>query len=115
MKDIWRILRFTKELKSYYVGISVFTVLLAIMTQLTPLLTKGAVDEIAKLVGGGEASVALVALFATLLFLTDVGQTFVSNIGAYIGDMMSVKLQQLLSQRYYQHVLSLPQRYFDTE
>jgi ATP-binding cassette subfamily B protein len=28
---------------------------------------------------------------------------------------MAVKLQKLLSQRYYEHVLSLPQKYFDTE
>ncbi|MEK7152946.1 MAG: ABC transporter ATP-binding protein, partial [Patescibacteria group bacterium] len=115
MKDIWRIIRFTKSLWRYYAGISFFTVLLAVMTQLQPLLTKGAIDEITKLVNGGHADVMLVAVFAALIFLTDVGQTLLSNIGGYIGDMMSVKLQQLLSNRYYAHVLSLPQRYFDTE
>jgi ATP-binding cassette subfamily B protein len=115
MREIWRIIRFTKPLSRYYAGISVFTVLLAVMTQLQPLLTKGAIDEITKLVNGGEADVALVALFAVLIFVTDVAQTLLSNVGGHIGDMMAVKLQQLLSKRYYEHVLSLPQRYFDTE
>lgn len=115
MKDIWRILRFTKSLWRYYLGISLFTVLLAVMTQLQPLFTKGAIDQITKITDGGRADVKLVAIFAGLIFLTDLGQTLLSNISGYIGDMMSVKLQRLLSQRYYEHILSLPQRYFDTE
>ena len=115
MAQIWRIITFTKSLWRHYAGISIFTVLLAIMTQVQPLLTKGAVDEITKLTNGGHADVSQVALFAILIFLTDVGQTLLSNVGGYIGDMMSAKLQQLLSQRYYEHVLSLPQSYFDTE
>lgn len=115
MKDIWRIIRFTSELKAHYVGVSVFTVLLAVVAQLQPLFTKGAIDEISKLLTGGEASVPLVAMFAVLIFVTDVLQTLLSNFGGYIGDMLSAKLRQLLSQRYYEHLLSLPQRYFDTE
>ncbi len=115
MKDIWRIIRFTKSLWRYYAGISAFTILLAVMTQLQPLFTKGAIDQVAKLTAGGHANVTLVAVFAGLIFLTDLGQTLISNVSGYIGDIMSVKLQQLLSQHYYQHILSLPQRYFDTE
>ena len=115
MKEIWRIIRFTKELWRYYLGISLFTILLAVMTQLQPLFTKGAIDQVSKLTTGGAVDVTLVAIFAGLIFLTDLGQTMISNVSGYIGDMMSVKLQQLMSQRYYAHILSLPQRYFDTE
>lgn len=111
MKDIWRIISFTKELRPYYTAISFFTILLAAMTQLQPLLTKAAIDQMQ----GGHADVKTVALYAVLIFLTDFGQTIFSNWGGYIGDIMAVKLQQLLSQRYYEHVLSLPQKYFDTE
>ena len=115
MRDIWRIIRFTKGLWRYYVGISIFTVLLAVMTQLQPLFTKGAIDQVTKLTTHGHVNVTLVAVFAGAIFLTDVGQTLLSNISGYIGDLMSVKLQQYLSQRYYEHILSLPQQYFDTE
>jgi ATP-binding cassette subfamily B protein len=115
MREIWRIIRFTKDLRGYYTGISVFTIIVSLTTVITPLLTKGAIDEITKLLHGGQANVTLVAIFAALIFLADVAQTFMSNIGGYLGDMLSAKLQQLLSQRYYAHVLSLPQRYFDTE
>ena len=85
------------------------------MAQLQPLLTKFAVDEMVKLAGGGQADVGFVALMAFLIFLTDAGQTLFSNIGGYWGDMLMIKLKQQLSERYYSHLLTLPQKYFDTE
>jgi len=115
MKEIWRIIRFTRSLWRYYLGVSVFTVLLAVNNQLLPLLTKGAIDQVTKIASGGHANVKLVAVFAILIFVTDVVATFLSNIGGYLGDMLAIKLQRFMSQRYYEHLLSLPQKYFDTE
>ena len=115
MKQIGRILKFTSTLWQYYVLISVFTILVALMSQLQPLFTKGAVDLITKLLSGGKADVALVAVFAGAIFLSDIGQTFLSNIGGYFGDMLAIKVRRLMSRRYYEHLLSLPQSYFDKE
>lgn len=114
MSSLWRIIRFTRDLWRYYAGISVFTILLAGISQLQPLFTKGAIDQISK-PSGGHVDVKLVALFAVLIFVTDVLTTLMSNFGGYLGDLMAAHLQQDLSQRYYEHILSLPQRYFDTE
>lgn len=115
MRQLWRIVRFTKELWPYYVAISAFTILLSLMSQLQPLFTKAAIDQITKLIGGGHANVKLVALFAVLIFLTDVGQTLLSNVSGFLGDVMSTKLEKIMGEHYYEHVLSLSQRYFDTE
>ncbi len=115
MKEIMRILRFTKELKAYYVGIAVMTVLLAAMSQLGPLLTKAAIDRISQGQATGAVQIGAVAFFAFLIFLTDLGQTYFSNVSGHLGDMMAIKLKQLMSKRYYGHLMSLPQRYFDTE
>ncbi|MFA5003873.1 MAG: ABC transporter ATP-binding protein [Candidatus Saccharimonadales bacterium] len=115
MKSIWRIIRFTRELWPYYAGVSVFTILLAAMSQLVPLFTKGAIDQISKLLAGGHANVKLVAIFAILIFITDVGQTLFSNFGGYLGDILSAKINKSMSQRYFEHLLELPQKYFDTE
>ena len=90
MKDIWRIIKFTGELWRYYVAVSLFTILLAGMSQLQPLFTKGAVDQVAKLLQGGHADVKLVAIFAAAIFLTDFGQTIFSNIAGFIGDVLFV-------------------------
>ncbi len=115
MKYIWRIIKYTGSLWRYYVAIGLFTILLAAMSQLVPLFTKGAIDQITKLAGGGHANVKLVALFAALIFLTDIGQTIFSNIGGYLGDILAIKLKQFMSASYYQHLMSLPQTYFDRE
>src|ERR1035437_9152332 len=63
MRDIWKIIRFTRDLWRYYVAISLFTILIAIVNQLQPLFTKGAIDQITKL-SGGHVDVLLVASFA---------------------------------------------------
>lgn len=108
-------MRFCGNLWPYYLAISIFTIVVAAVSQLQPLLTKLAVDEITKLAGGGQADIGFVAVLAVLLFVTDIGQTLFSNIGGYLGDMLMIKLKRQLSERYYQHLLSLPQKYFDTE
>lgn len=116
MRQLWRIIRFSRELWPYYAAISVFTILLSLMSQLQPLFTKAAIDLITNaLKAGTKPDVPLVAFYAILFFVTDVGQTLFSNIGGFIGDMMSARLQKIMSQRYYEHVLGLSQSYFDTE
>jgi ATP-binding cassette, subfamily B, bacterial len=115
MREIWRIVKFTRELWRYYVAIGVFTILLSVMSQLQPLFTKGAIDQITKGLSGGQASVTVVAVFAVLIFLTDFGQTIFSNIAGFMGDILSARLRRAMSERYYQHLMTLPQSYFDQE
>lgn len=115
MKDIWRIIQVTASLRKYYLGISGMTILVAVMTQAQPLFTKVALDEITEIVKGGQAEVSVVAWMATAIFVTDILQTLLSNVSGYWGDMMAVRMQKLLSERYYEHLLRLPQRYFDNE
>lgn len=115
MKQIWKIITFTSSLRKYYVGISIFTILLAVMSQMVPLITKAAIDEITKSTTTGDVNVLLVAFFAFLIFLTDIGQTYLGNISGYWGDILSIQLRKNLSSRYYEHLLSLPQKYFDTQ
>lgn len=115
MNQILRIVKYTKSLWRYYLAIGVFTILLSAMSQLQPLLTKGAIDQITKIIGGGHANVKLVAIFAVLIFITDLGQTLFSNFAGYIGDIFSARLRKIMSDRYFEHLMKLPQSYFDNE
>jgi ATP-binding cassette subfamily B protein len=112
MRYLLRILGLARELKRYYVVIGVLTILLALMNVVQPLLTGWAIDEIKK---GTHASVNHVMILAGLIFLSDVLATIFSNIGGYFGDQMSLMLNRILSRKYYEHLLTLPQAYFDTE
>jgi ATP-binding cassette subfamily B protein len=116
MKHIWRIIRTTSGLWRYYLAISTFTILLAAMSQVVPIITKAAIDLITSASGKhSHIDITTIALYAFLIFLTDLGTTFFSNISGYYGDVMSSKLTMVLSERYYQHLLKLSQSYFDTE
>ena len=115
MKSLWRIVRFTRELWPYYAGVALFSVLVAATTQVQPLLTKTIVDEITKLVGEQHAQTTVIILAVLGIFLADLGQNLFSNIGGVIGDQLQARLRKTLSERYFAHLLKLPQRYFDTE
>jgi ATP-binding cassette subfamily B protein len=112
MKHLLRILRFSKELRGYYVGISIISIIVSLTALLNPLLSGWAIDEIRK---GSTANIRYLVLVALFIFALDVLGTFLNNIGGYLGDQMSAKLNKILSHRYYEHLLELPQQYFDTE
>ncbi len=114
MNILIRIFKFAKNLWPYYLAISFFTIFLAVLNQLTPLFTKGAIDQISNL-GHGHVDIFVVGLYAVLIFVSDLGQTLFSNIGGYLGDIFAIKLQSFMSNKYYEHLLSLPQSYFDNE
>lgn len=112
MKDIWKIITFSKELWRYYVVISIFTVFLSIITLLFPLLSGWAIDEMQK---GTSANISYMVYLAIAILVIEIVSTFGNNISGYWGDQLSIKLNRLLSNRYYQHLLDLPQTYFDGE
>lgn len=112
MNQIFRILGVGRELRSRYIAIGILTSVNSLFTILLPLFSGWAIDEIRK---GSEADVSHALVLATGIFLLDLSQTFLSNINGYIGDQIQVRLQRILSKTYYEHLLSLPQSYFDTE
>lgn len=112
MKQILRILGTARELRGYYIAISILSVAASLTQVLVPLLTGWAIDEVRR---GTGANVSHVAWLAVGLFLLDLGGNILNNINGYLGDQMSAKLQRSLSKAYYEHLLKLPQRYFDTE
>lgn len=112
MKHIVRILLSARELWRSYAIISIFTVGLSLLTLLQPLFSGWVIDEIQK---GSQASVKYVVIIAILIFVLDFSQTILANISGYFGDQMSARLNKILSIRYYEHLMSLPQSYFDHE
>jgi len=112
MSAIWKIIVYSKSLWRYYTGISVLTIFLSIVNLSQPLLSGWAIDEIAK---GTKAHISYVLWIALGIFVLDLLSTVFSNVSGYFGDQMSTKLYRLLGVKYYEHLLTLPQEYFDTE
>lgn len=114
MKPIIKILKFASHLWPYYLGVSVGTVMMALLNQAQPILTKMAIDRLSG-DSGAQGNLLPVLIIVFAIFASDVGATLISNISGYYGDIMSVKLKYFLSTKYYDHLLTLSQRYYANE
>ena len=112
MKQLWRIIQFTRDLWPLYAAVSALTVFIALMGVLQPLFTGWAIDELRH---GTHAKLNSLLLLAVGIFLLDFFTNVFSNFAGYIGDQVQVRLNYYLSHRYYEHLLTLPQQFYDVE
>ncbi len=115
MRDILKIMRFSSSLKRYYIAISAFVVILALLNLVNPFLTKWLVDLISSSSNGQAIPFTDAIVPLLLLLVAGVAIALLSNINGYLGDRMAVKLNSLLSTRYYDHLMNLPIEYYDSE
>jgi ATP-binding cassette subfamily B protein len=115
MKKIWQILIFAKSLWPYYLAITIFSILVAILSQAPPLLTKVITDTVVTLSQHGHTTEKPIILAVIGIFASGILVTLISDYSGYLGDIMAAKLQKILSERYFEHLLKLPQSYFDNE
>jgi ATP-binding cassette, subfamily B, bacterial len=116
VRAILRILKQARNLWPYYAAITVFSVLFALTTQVSPFIVKAVAEQVTNALAHHTQPNYLLGIWlAVALFASDVAGTLFSNIGGYYGDIMAEKLKKSLSERYYEQLLSLPQSYFDAE
>lgn len=115
MKDLFKILAYAKRLKKLYFIIGFFTIVIALLGQLNILLTKGIIDRFVAGVGGSELQSSQIIWLAVGIFVSELGTTVLSNVGGYYGDIMSARLKRILGKDYFEKLLTLPQKYYDTE
>ncbi len=115
MKDIIKIIRYSWELKRYYLWSGFFVVVVSLLNQATPFFLKFIVDGLVKIGQGHTVALSYFWWILALIALVSVIITIISNIQGYIGDRLGAKLNSLLSERYYRHILRLPLTYFDNE
>lgn len=118
MSSLLHIVRFTRALAPLYTAIIVCSVLTAVAGLAVPFLIGNATDTVAGAVGGqGETGTAVrtVILIAAAVLVAELAVTVISNVGGWFGDVMSNRMRTILSVRYYDKLLHLPQRWFDGE
>ena len=117
MSSLLRILRFAPQLNPLYLGIAASAVLAALLALATPFIIGAATDRIVDAVAGRTSvsdAVTSVVWLALAFLAAEVAATAVVSVGGYWGDVMAARMRRILSSRYYDHLLHLPQRYFDT-
>ncbi len=115
MRPMIRILGVARDLLPAYALIVACGVLTAATGLAVPFIVKAATDEVVAGITGGGGGVPAVLWLAFLLLLVDLANTLITNWGGYLGDVMAIRLRATLSRNYFEKLLRLPQRYFDSE
>ncbi len=115
MKEIWKIVKYTTVFRSYYISTGIFVIVIALLNQAAPLLTKQIVDLIVAKLKGQHAEVNQIVILILLIVLANVLVSIATVISQYIGDILQVKLNNYLMEKYYKHVLGLSIDYYDNE
>ena len=110
MQPITRVLRSANQLRPYYIAVVAVSSLVAALGLVSPFLLREATDTI---VEGGEARTVI--WLAIGLFAAEATASVLRNVSGYLGDVMVARIRQILSTRYFEKLLSLPQRYFDNQ
>lgn len=118
MSSLLHIVRFTRALWPLYVAVIVCSVLTSLAGLAVPFIIGRATDTVTSAVSG-EMTVAdatrAVLWLAVAMLAAELGSTVISNVGGWFGDVMSNRMRTILSVRYFEKLLNLPQRWFDVE
>ncbi|MFZ1383547.1 MAG: ABC transporter ATP-binding protein [Propionicimonas sp.] len=115
MRSLSRILALASQLWPLYVAVVTGAVLNAATGLGVPFVIKAATDEVVAALTGTGGSVTTVVWLAVGLLGLDIAHTVIGNLGGYAGDLMAVRLRSILSRRYFEKLLRLPQDYFDNQ
>ncbi len=115
MNNIIKIIKYSWSLKRYYLITMGLTVTISIMNQADPFFFKFVTDGLQKKLLGQAVPLRFFVLLIIGIGVIKITDTILSNISGFYGDVLGAKLETLLSQRYYDHVLELPIGYFDNE
>jgi len=94
---------------------SAAVILLAILNQVGPLLTKQIVDLIVLRPSNHTAELTRLITLLVLILTADILITIITAVSQYFSDVMTARLNNYLSEKYYRHVLGLSVEYFDNE
>ncbi|AZZ38837.1 ABC transporter ATP-binding protein [Acidipropionibacterium jensenii] len=115
MRSLTRILRFTSSLWRQYLGVVLTAVVVALSALAVPFVIARATDLAVEGVRTGSHQIAAIMWLAVLLLGMDLINSVATNVNGWLGDVMSARMREILSSRYFAKLLSLPQSWFDEE
>lgn len=115
MKNIARIIELSKPQHRWIAVAGTLILIQALLQQATPITLKFVVDELSKHINSGTGSYQkLIGLFGLILGINILG-ILLNSIGQRLGDYIASRLGRYLTEVYYRKILTLPQKYFDSE
>lgn len=115
MKNIVRIIKVSKPLHKIFYSILCLAFLGAVVAQIGPIVSKLIVDEVQTQIENGNGSIETVTTLVIASFAVLMTGTLIDSLTQRLGDHFGGELRRFLMFKFYNHIFSLPQSYFDTE
>lgn len=115
MKNILKIIKVSRPLYKTLGIIALLIVVGALLELATPLVSKSIVDTIIAQTNGLGGNLNTLIFLIALTFGLNLFGIIVSAISDRLGDHFAGEQRKLLTEKFYNRILTLPQSYFDSE
>lgn len=114
MKELVRLFSYATNLRRYVIWIAIASITISLLAMATPFVIKFATDYIVEVVSGREVlDITYIGWLVAGLVAASFLSAAIGSVSGYFGDIFAVKMRRQLSERYYEHLLTLPQSYYD--
>jgi len=115
VKNILKIIQISKPLHQLIYVLTALIVSAALLELVAPIISKLIVDEIVAHLNTKAANLNRLIALILLAFGANILGISLTAISERLGDHFAGQLRQLLTEKFYRHVLKLPQTYFDSQ
>lgn len=115
MKNIKKIIALSRPLYRLTLTLSFLVLIMSALQQAQPFFFKFIVDNIQKQITGQKGDLKTVSLLMLGVLGVNILVTLLNSVNMRFGDYINSRLRRFLTERFYAHVFTLPQKYFDSE
>ena len=115
MTNIKKIITLSKSLYRLTLTLSLLVLVMSVLQQAQPFFVKFIVDDIQKQITNQTGNLQTVSWLMLGLLTVNLASTILNSLSMRFGDFINSRLRRFLTERFYSHVFTLPQKYFDSE
>ena len=115
MNHILKIIAISKPYHKWVWILSVLILISAVLQILSPVLFKQVVDQAEQQLVNNSGDVVKAYQLLGLMFGLGIASTLIDSISMRLGDYTSGRIGRYLTEKFYQKILTLPQKYFDSQ
>ncbi|MBI4137355.1 ABC transporter ATP-binding protein, partial [Candidatus Roizmanbacteria bacterium] len=115
MSHIFKLLKLAKPFHKYLIVLAILIMVSSILDLSGTVVMKFVVDEIEKQIRDQSGELSRVYALLTLMFGFNLSGMILNVFNMRIGDFVGGRIGRYLTEKFYQKIFTLPQRYFDSK
>ncbi|OIN88701.1 hypothetical protein COX59_04695 [Candidatus Beckwithbacteria bacterium CG_4_10_14_0_2_um_filter_47_25] len=115
MTNIKKIITLSRPLYRFTLLLSLLVLVMSVLQQVQPFLIKFIVDNIQKQLTEQSGDLTTVSWLMLGILGVNLLAAILNSLSMRFGDYINSRLRRFLTEKFYTHVFTLPQKYFDSE